>query len=769
MTQTHNKQTKTADSVNIDANTDTDEALEEAQKENYAEIRSSSYRRRNIETYAQLLSNQSLRVTLKEDLSTAYIDQTRKPPLMAITSREVEQPATEYDRDVYDYITQYSFTVHECGHALFTDNDAKMKRINQIEPHLQQIAHHLWNVFEDGAIEEAMRDEFSDKITELLRVLNANLRGGENDYSQSIDDVPPHITDQLDDDELEELEQELEEKNAGPKELDFFNAVVTAAMDLTVWDSGQINALITGQDPELVFASEEDRDNFMDWLPRISETAATVLSTPDPVRRTNVIFDFWEELEEFMKDEDMIPDADDLPEMPGGKPDDSDSQMGQGQSAPGLGDNDSEELDQRMQEVMDGEGSSGGSPSQQQPDDPSSGSGAGDEEEEQEAAEEEEEGGAGAGGDEDEDEDGVGAGDDEEEVGDEEGDDEDGAGGGDEDDDGDDGAADGDGDDGDGGDGPAPSQQEPTAPGGTPEEDDDLAQQARQKIRQEQEQAQGVDQQLKEEMEKMKDVMNGSRDSGNTPLQDVIFQLHRGTGDDKDWSQAKRDGQTLASILMEKLRQEERQKTRRHQRRGTVDRSRLPGLVTSGNTRIFKKDEPGGEKDYSCMVVLDRSGSMGGRDTEVAQRAVGAFMYALDEVGIDASLMDMYNNEARIISPFGQNVKAAHGGIYSDESGGSTPLSDCLFAARSRLEQRGGNPFIIVITDGHPDDNQQYMDELRQCHMPVLGVLLNLGQDESSVPDWMEEQQENYHRTKMVFDNNELQDSLRQLARSVMF
>lgn len=754
MTQ-HTTQTNMADTVHVEPDTDTDEALEQAQKENYAEIRSSSYRRRNVETYAKLLANQQIRATLKGDLPTAYIDQSRNPALMAITAREVEQPATNYDRDVYDYIMQYGFTVHECGHALYTDHDAKMKRVNQLDPHVQPVAHQLWNVFEDGAIEEAMRDEFSDKVTELLRVLNANLRGGENDYSESINDVPPHILDQLSDEQRDELEDEIEELNSGPEEVDFFNAVMTAAMDLTVWDSGKTNSLITGQDPELVFATEEDQENFMDWLPRISETARNVLTTADPVRRTNIIFDFWEELEEFMRDEDMIPDADDLPDSPGGKPDDSDSQMGQGQPAPGLGDQDPEEMDQRMQEVMDDESSSGSSPSQEQPDDPESGSGSGDSSDDESAGgEEEEEDGAGSGdGDEQE-----------EEVGDEE----EGGAGGDEDDDGDEDGAAGTDDNGDE-EGPAPSQEEPSAPGGTPEENDELAQQARQKIRQEQEQSKGVDQQLKEEMEKMKDVMDGSRQSGNTPLQGVKFQLHRETGDDKDWSQAMRDGQSLASILMEKLRQEEKKQVRRNQRRGNVDRGSLPSLVTSGNTRIFEKTDPGGEKDYSCMVVLDRSGSMGGRDTETAQRAVGAFMFALDKVGIDVSLMDMYQNEARVISPFGQNVKAAHGGIYSDESGGSTPLSDCLFAARTRLEQRGGNPFIIVITDGHPDDNQQYMEELRQCHMPVLGVLLNLGQDESSVPDWMEEQQQNYHRTKMVFNDNELQSSLEELARSVMF
>lgn len=759
---------KDTDSVHVDPNTDTEAALEDAREEDNAETRSSSYRRRNIESYAQLLANQNIRATLKDDLPTAYIDQSRNPALMAITSREVEQPATEYERAVYDYIMQYGFTVHECGHALFTDHDAKMKRINQIEPHLQPIAHHLWNVFEDGAIEEAMREEFSERVTELLAVLNANLRGGENDYSKSIDDVPPHILDQLSDEQQEDLEQEIEEMNEGPREVGFFNAIIMASMDLTVWDSGQTNALITGNDPELLFSTEEDRENFMDWLPKVSETATKVLTTPDPVRRTNVIFDFWEELEEFMKDEDMIPDADDLPEQPGGKPDDSDSQMGQGQSAPGLGDNDPDDMGQRMQQVMEGQGSGSGQ-SQQQPDEDADGGGQGDEDE-QEAGDEEEDGAGGADDDtDDEEEDGAGAGDDEDdEVGDNDEEDGDDAAGGDDDGDDDDDSAGADSDDEED-DGPEPAQEEPSAPGGTPEENDELAQQARQKIQQEQDQAQGVDQQLKDEMDKMKDVMQSSRQSGNTPLQGVKFQLHRETGDDKDWAQAQRDGQKLANILMEKLRQEEKNKTRRNQRRGDIDRAQLPGLVTSGNTRIFQKTEPGGKKDYSCMVVLDRSGSMGGRDIQVAQRAVGAFMFALDKVGIDVSLMDMYNNEARVVSPFGQNVKAAHGGIYSDESGGSTPLSDCLFVARERLKQRGGNPFVIVITDGHPDDNQQYMDELRQCHMPVLGVLLNLGQDESSVPDWMEEQKQNYHRQNMVFNQNELQDALEELAWTVMF
>lgn len=751
-------------SVEVNENTDTDEALEEARDSEYEEKRSNDYRRSNLESYATLLANQNLNLSLKNNLPTAYIDQTRLPPRMAITSREVEQPATTYDRDVYDYIAQKAFVVHECGHALYTDNDAKMKRVNQIEPHLQPIAHNMWNVFEDGAIEEAMRNEFSDRITDLLRILNENLRGGENDYSESIDDIPPHIKDNLTDEQLDELEQELEKRNAGPRQVGFFQAIMIAAMDLTVWNSGQTNGLITESDPELLFESDEARENFMDWLPRVMEVSADVLSTPDPVRRTNIIFDFWDELEEFMKDEDMIPDADDLPDMPGGKPNDADSQMGDGQQAAGL-DQDGD-MQQHMEEVVEnGGGGGGGQP--QDMDDLTGGSGDGDEND----TGEEEEAGGGGDGDEDEEEDAAGVGGDDEDAA---GDDEDGdsaSGDGDEDDDGDD-AAGSDGDD-DSDSGMSPSQDEPSAPDNeSPEQNEGLAEDLRGKIQQEQEQASGVDDDLKDEMDAFKDMMdsdNGSRQSGNTPLEGLEFQIHRGTGDDKDWSQAMQDGQSLANILHEKLRQEKKKSTRRNQRRGNVDRSQLPNLVTSGNTRIFKKTERGGEKDYSCIVVLDRSGSMGGRDIQVAEQAVGAFMYALDEVGIDACLMDMYRNNARIVSPFGQQIKAAHGGIYSGEAGGSTPLSDCLFAARERLEMRGGNPFVIVITDGHPDDNEEYMNQLRQCHMPVLGVLLNLGQDPESVPDWMDEQKRNYHREKMVFNSDQLSETLEQLAWSVMF
>jgi uncharacterized protein YegL len=45
--------------------------------------------------------------------------------------------------------------------------------------------------------------------------------------------------------------------------------------------------------------------------------------------------------------------------------------------------------------------------------------------------------------------------------------------------------------------------------------------------------------------------------------------------------------------------------------------------------------------------------------------------------------------------------------------------------SRERLSRgQGSRPFVIVVTDGAPDDPDRYKSELEACNFPVFGVYI---------------------------------------------
>lgn len=234
------------------------------------------------------------------------------------------------------------------------------------------------------------------------------------------------------------------------------------------------------------------------------------------------------------------------------------------------------------------------------------------------------------------------------------------------------------------------------------------------------------------------------------------------------WDEAEQQSQVTAQLLKRALKREQRDDFRRGLPTGEVDGSQLFGLE-SGDFNIMQQRHPGQEKDYNVVIVLDRSYSMDGDDIEVAEKSLVEFSLALEELGIDVCIMDMHDNKARLISPFGVKIERSQESLVNRDAAGGTPLHESLAIGRHRLETKPGNNFILMITDGKPSDEDAYTDELENAFMPVLGINLALGENHQSAFDRLQGQSKFYDTNAIVTSGSELENELELLIHDIAF
>lgn len=218
----------------------------------------------------------------------------------------------------------------------------------------------------------------------------------------------------------------------------------------------------------------------------------------------------------------------------------------------------------------------------------------------------------------------------------------------------------------------------------------------------------------------------------------------------------------------QRLQQERKTQKRSGQRSGRPDTGRL-WKTERGEVNVFKNYSKPDEKDYTCVIIHDRSGSLdpiGGenmvKETEVA---VGALAGSLMNVGVDVSVISFYKGRQYLDLPFGMNIEKRKRSLFNGYADGGTPLSDSLVLARERLKRRGGNPFIIVVTDGHPANRELYRDELHATNFPVAGIYVaetgDFGQE-------LEEESSYFHALRYC-KYTEVMAEARALTRQIMF
>lgn len=298
---------------------------------------------------------------------------------------------------------------------------------------------------------------------------------------------------------------------------------------------------------------------------------------------------------------------------------------------------------------------------------------------------------------------------------------------GEEDDDAAGGAGDGEGDDeapagGSGGDGDLEDL-------GDLDADADLEHRAADEASTDAQQASGTTDEVIDELEEMSDALANGASAG---LETDTVQIPTEPWEvaQKRAQRAQEDATTLEHILRQRLQSERRSNTRMNQRRGRfTGRGGASARAARGRSEVKERIEEPEEKDYHCLLVLDRSSSMSGSDIEAAELASGMLLEALEAVGVETMLLEMYQSTPRIAKPFGVSTASRRNRVYNGEVSGGTPLKEILEIGKARLDRVSGQKFMIVATDAEIPNADEYENTIKGMTFPVIGVNITTDDD----------------------------------------
>ncbi|WP_302084051.1 VWA domain-containing protein [Salinibaculum rarum] len=303
------------------------------------------------------------------------------------------------------------------------------------------------------------------------------------------------------------------------------------------------------------------------------------------------------------------------------------------------------------------------------------------------------------------------------------------------------------------------------------EPDEDHIQQSKERLGDEKRDQQREENQLKQELENLAEALDGN-DGGDGAGEGNITEIEFNI-DDKEsyseqrWNTAVDESHGVTQLLKQRLEMEQRDEWNHGVNTGKPDTTRLHGVKT-GSTNVMRRVDEGEQKDYSVVIVLDRSGSMRDR-IETAEKSVVAFAKGLEDLGINVCIIDMFDNRGRLISPFDQDIDRAKERLMTAETDGGTPLHDPLNIARRRLELERGATFVLSVTDGQPHDEEAYREELRQAMMPVMGLTLAFHHDEGDIPPELDDQATYYDTHAFVHSPDDLSNALERITYDIAF
>lgn len=719
-------------------------------------LRESEKRRRYLQTYARLLTSTRPSVRFSEELRTATTDDSADTPEITVTTRPFAQPATDFRRRVFDLAVQEALVVHEVGHLRYTDSDDFRALLERVDPARRRLFSRVWNTLEDGAIERQLRHRYA--VAPELEVLNANLF-----QTEAVGHTP---------------------SEGSVRRLSLFHAVICGLADMAIYDSGRFRRL-RADDGVLQMASVRDRRVLQEFVPTMRETVETVLTEPDPAARNRQIWSFWEavvetldtatvsgagasELARLLDDDGTVRTRQDESMASGqttdaailheegagaplpGKPDDTTSRFDtETRLARDLGrETVTDELDRQLESVLGDETDSAPtaddetdgrntaetetsgreqSPTRETDPDTSTaaallnaqshpGAGAFVGHSREQGADSEEASGSASGL-------GPGA-------------------------------------------GTAEAALEQSGGDERVDADGSIAAALRRHYTGELSAETSELDRAKTRLDELKSYVKALE---TVEIDDATLQVVTESAGREEstarWSTIQRDAKRLARRFRNRLQEQRRSVERSQQRRGSLDRSRLIS-ASRGNPDVFTQTEDGPEREYTCLVVLDRSASMSGDAVVAAERGALTTAAALEMVGVNVTLFDLYDSTVRLVKTVAETAQETRDRLLTRQTGGGTPLASALALARSRF---GGaeNPFVLVVTDGRPDDETSYLAQLDASGMPVLGVYLK----EAAGPEGraVETDRSYFHQLAVVENWDAINQRLRGLAGRVLF
>jgi len=239
------------------------------------------------------------------------------------------------------------------------------------------------------------------------------------------------------------------------------------------------------------------------------------------------------------------------------------------------------------------------------------------------------------------------------------------------------------------------------------------------------------------------------------------------TGRENDsWEETVEDADLVAETLAKELQISRRTDYRSGLTTGSrVDQTKAHRLGQN-DTRIYRRNDPGDEKEYFIALVLDRSNSMGRRSNkiDVATEAAAQFTLACEDLGINVAVIDFIGGEARLAKPACIEANEAREILTDTSHGGGTPLSDALEIAVGLSERKRRESIIITMTDGLPVSNEDTKAVIDSTYTPVCSLTIATDCEPGNPPAQAEELEGAYERSETVFKPDNLTDELDRLA-----
>lgn len=684
------------------------------------EILASQSRRRYLEKVARLLTRTNIDVQLDSDIPSGLIDFENGQ--IRVSSQPHDQPVTNLDPKTYDMLRQEGHLIHEIGHALYTDHpDFKRRYRRKASGGQKDMFGKVWNLFEDGALERQLMKGYN--VATELKLKNANMSHRE----------PHEVT-------IQSFRQVLE----------------MALFDLVKFNSGVLQMIRDGDVSLARQYGDLDKDTLsvhdtaLETLEHFIETGrddmVEIVTEPNAQERNRLIEEFFDDrIDPLMNWSSQKSKQGDEQTQEVDSQHDDDTESGSGQEMEEI-EGDEEEVEQQItlalgEEPEDGE--------EEEEEEEAGGSGQGDQDEE-DGDEEREASGAGGEEGEEEDEDGEGDGDEQDGDGDEQ--------------DGDDGEQDGDG-------------QQGNDPGEDVQSqiDEEEIEQAQAELEMQMAQEGMDDEEVKGGFETMKRMVEEADTSRSLKL-----TQHAEEPDPNAHIRYKKSrsmGQHIRDDLKARLQREQREKIDTHRYSGEFDDERMIDAAR-GAFNIFRSKQQGEEKDYQFIGIIDRSGSTA-HDSEdrhtnspdydeedqivfYEEEAMGAMVFALEELGIDTMVIDMYASQTWVTKHFHETFDQAKEKMFHGETSGRTPIHAPIRHAMQEAREQP-NPFIMVVTDGKPDSRSSYRDALDDAICPVLGVYVRPDMDEKASEDnaW-------FHQQENCTDPATVSHALQRLTRKVL-
>jgi len=266
------------------------------------------------------------------------------------------------------------------------------------------------------------------------------------------------------------------------------------------------------------------------------------------------------------------------------------------------------------------------------------------------------------------------------------------------------------------------------------------------------------------------DTLSNGNGAEESELDNIKILPEPNTNTTESWDTIKSESKRVSQRLAKQLEQSRQSNTRNELTAGTQVDPNTAYRLNQGDTRTFKRQQEGDEKEYTMVIVLDRSGSMSRsargscKKIETAVQAVTRFAAACESLNINIAVIDFYDDQCRYVKTPSVQTEKCLSRLLSTKAKGGTPLADAIEIAGKIANETQEKSLIIPITDDLAPDVKKVSKKVNSIHTPVCTLTIATDHTKEDPPEKAEQLAEEYTQSKYVFNGAKLADRLDQFA-----